>query len=137
MKITNVIPVFKKGDRQDYNNYRPISVISNLSKLIQKIAHKSLYNFLEKHSLLFEKQYGFGTKMSTNHAPIDITDKIQEACKKDSFVCDVFVDFKKAFVTINHNILLQRLSHYGVRATGSNCFKSYLGTRQQHTTVNS
>ena len=80
LKIANSIPVFKGGDSQDYNNYRPIFLISNLSKLIEKLAHKKLYNFLEKHSLLFEKQYGFRAKMSTNHALIDITNKIQEAC---------------------------------------------------------
>ena len=55
LKIANTISVLKIGDRQDYNNYRPISLISNLSKLIEKLAHKRLYNFLEKYSLLFEK----------------------------------------------------------------------------------
>ena len=137
LKIANIIPVLKKGDRQDYSNYRPISLISNLSKLIEKLAHKSLYNFLEKYSLLFEKQYGFRMKMSTNHALIEITNKIQEACDKGSFTCGVFLDFKKAFDTVNHNILLHKLNHYGVRGTESNWFKSYLGTRHQHTTVNS
>ena len=75
--------------------------------------------------------------MSTNHALIDITNKIQEACDKGSFTCGVFLDFKKAFDTVNHKILLHRLNHYGVRATESNWLKSCLGTRQQHTTVNS
>ena len=78
LKIVNVIPIFKKGDSQDYNNYRPVSLVSNLSKLIEKITHKRIYNFLEKHSLLFEKQYGFCTKMSTNHAVIDMTAKFRK-----------------------------------------------------------
>ena len=136
LRIANIIPVLEKGDRQDYNNYRPISLISNLSKLIEKLAHKRLYNFLEKYSLLFEKQYGFRMKMSTNHALIEITNKIQEACDKGSFAF-VFLDFKKACDSVNHNILLYKLNHYGVRETESKWFKSYLGTRHQHTTVNS
>ena len=96
LKIANIIHVLKKGDRQDYNNYRPISLISNLSKLIEKLA-KRIYNFLEKFSLLFEKQYDFRVKMSTNHTLIDTTNKIQEACNKGSFACGVFLDFKKNF----------------------------------------
>ena len=63
LKIANIIPAFKKGDSQDYNNYRPISLTSNLGKLIKKLVHKRLYNFLEKHSLLFEKQYSFYAKI--------------------------------------------------------------------------
>ena len=71
LKFANVIPVFKKRDNLDYNNYRPISLISNIGKLIEKIVHKRLYSFLEKNSLLFKQQYGFRNKMSTNHALIE------------------------------------------------------------------
>ena len=70
LKFANVIPVFKNGDNLDYNNYRPISLISNIGKLIEKIVHKRLYSFLEKNSLLFKQQYGFRNKLSTNHALI-------------------------------------------------------------------
>ena len=141
LKIPNIIPVFKKGNSQGYSNCHPISLISNLSKLIKKLAYKRPYKFLEKHSLLFEKQCfwfylksnGFCTKMSSNHVLIDKTDKIQEPCDKGSFAGCVFV----AFDTVNYNILLHKLNHYGVRRTESNWFKSYIGTRQQHTTVNS
>ena len=137
LKIANIIPVLKKEDCQDYNIYCPISLFSNLSKLIEKLAHKRLYNFLEKCSLLFENQYVFCVKMSTNHSLIDITNKILEACDKGSLACGVFLDFKKAFDTVNQYILFYKLNHNGVRGAKSNWSKSYLGKRQQHTTVNS
>ena len=77
LKTPNFITALKKGNNQDYNNYQTISVISNLSKLIERLVHKILYNSLENHFLLFEKQYGFLNKMSTNHALIDITNKFK------------------------------------------------------------
>ena len=135
LKFANVIPVFKKGDNLDYNNYRPISLISNIGKLIEKIVHKRLYSFLEKNSLLFKQQYGFRNKLSINHALIDITDRIQEACDNGQYACGIYLDFKKAFDTVNHNILLDKLSHYGVRRIEINWFKTYLTNTKQHITV--
>ena len=75
--------------------------------------------------------------MSTNHAFIDVANKIWETCDKGSFACGAFVDFKKAFDTVNRNILLRKLNRYGVRDTESNWFRSYLGTWQHHITLNS
>ena len=92
LKFANVIPVFMKGDNLDYN-YRPISLISNIGKLIEKIVHKRLYSFLEKNSL-FKQQYGFRNKLSTNHALVDITNRIQEACDNGQYACGIYVDFK-------------------------------------------
>ena len=82
LRIANIIPVLKKGDSQDYNNYHPICLVLNLGKLIDKLAHKQLYNFLEKHSLLFEKQYGFCLKMSTKNTLTVITVKIWRPAAK-------------------------------------------------------
>ena len=90
--------------------------------------HKRLYSFLEKNSLLFEQQYGFRNKLSTNHALIAMTNRIQEAC-------GIYVDFKKAFDTVNHKILLDKLAHYGVRGTENKWFKNYLTNSKQHVTV--
>ena len=133
LKTSNVIPVFKRGVNQDYNSYRPISLISNLSKLMEKIVHPRLYSF----SLLFEWQYGFRNKLSTNHALIDITSKIQTVCDKGIFACGVYVDFKKALDTVNHEFLINRLNHYGIRGTELQWFKTYLGRQQQHTIASS
>ena len=101
LKFANVTPVFKKGDNLDYNNYRPISLISNIGKLIEKIVHKRLYSFLEKNSLLFKLEYGFRNKLPTNHALIDITNRIREACDNGQYACGIYVDFRKAFNTVN------------------------------------
>ena len=79
LKFANVIPVFKKGDNLDYDNYRPISLLSNIGKLKEKIVFKWIYSFLEKNSV-FEQWSWFRNKLSTNHAVIDITHRIQEVC---------------------------------------------------------
>ena len=84
---------------------------------MEKIVHPRLYSFLEKNSLLFERQYGFRNKLSTNHALIDITSKIQTVCDKGIFTYGVYVDFKKAFDTVNHEFLINKLNHYGIRGT--------------------
>ena len=98
LKFAKVIPVFKKDDNLDYSNYRPIYLISNIGKLIEKI-HKRLYGFLEKNYLLFEQEYGLRNKLSTNHALIDITNRIPEAYDNGQYACGIFVGFKKTFDT--------------------------------------
>ena len=104
---------------------------------MEKNLYPRLYSFLGKDSPLFERQYGFCSKLSTNHALIDATSKIQLACDKGIFACGVNGNFKKAFDTVNHEILLNKLNHYGIRGTELHRFKTYLKGRQQHTTLNS
>ena len=128
LRFANVIPVFKKGDNLHYNNYRPIFLVSNIGKLIEKI--------VLKNSLIFEQWYGFRNNLSANHALIDITNIIQEACDNGQYACEIYVDFKMVFKTVNHNILLEKLVYYGVRGIKNNWFKTYLTNRKQHVTVN-
>ena len=99
---------------------------------MEKIVHPRLYSFLEKNSLLFERQYGFCNKLSTNHALIDITSKIQTASDKGIFACGVHVDFKKAFDTVTHEFLINKLNHYGIRVSELQWFKMYLATTTAH-----
>ena len=112
LKISNVIPVFKRGKSQDYNNYRSMSLTSNLTNLMEKIVHPK-FDF----TLLFEQKCGFRNKLSTNHALGDITKKIHTACDKRSFACGVYVYFKKTFDIVNHKLLLNKLNWYGIRGT--------------------
>ena len=99
MKIAIVIPVFKKEDKQDCNNYRPISLLPNISKIFEKIIKNRLSKFLEENNYLFSKQFGFRNKHSTTHALIDLTETIRKALDDNEFTCGVFLDLKKAFDT--------------------------------------
>ena len=136
MKIALVIPIFKRDDNQDCNNYRPISLLPNISKLFEKIMHTRLSNFLEDNKCLFSKQFGFRNKHSTAHALIDLTETIRKSLDDNEFACGVFLDLKKAFDTVNHKILLKKLEHYGVRGLAIKWFTSYLTGRKQYTSVN-
>ena len=115
----------KKGDSLDCNNYRPVSLTSNLSKLTEKLVHKGLYNFLEKHKLLYEHQYGFQKKHSTKLVLIDITVKTGSALDQNVFACGIFIDLQKAFDTVNHDTLLHKIDHYGIRGYQINGFKAF------------
>ena len=115
LKTANVTPIFKNDDPALCNNYRPISLLSNISKIFEKIIHARLSVFLSTNNILCEKQFGFRNQHSTNHALIEITGKIKQGCDSGKFVCRVFLDFRKAFDTVNHDILLNKLEHYGIR----------------------
>ena len=136
LKLAKVTPVFKKGSRQDKDNYRPISVLSIFSKIFEKAMYKRLYNYLECHSILYPVQFGFRRKYSTNHALLSITESIRYSIDNNEFGCGIFIDLKKAFDTVNHSILLLKLRHYGIRGVAYDWFQSYLSNRQQFACAN-
>ena len=134
-KISKVIPIFKKGSRLLVSNYRPISLLSNLNKILEKLVHNRVYKFLEDFNCLYSLQFGFRQKHSTNHALIDITETIRSALDNKKYVCGVFVDLQKAFDTVNHEILVAKLDHYGIRGVANNWFSSYLSNRTQFVSI--
>ena len=135
LKTAKVIPTFKKGDPLNCNNYRPISLLSNIGKL-EKLMYKRVYIFLEQNNCLYTHQFGFRKKHSTNHALIQITHKIRNALDENKYICGVFLDFQKAFDTVNHKILFSKLNYYGIRGIALSLLESYLTNRKQFVHVN-
>ena len=121
---------------QDINNFRPISLLSIFDKIIEKLMHTKLYQFLEDNDIIYTNQYGFRKHMSTIHALIQITEKIKSSIEAGKVGVGIFIDLKKAFDNVNHDILLMKLDHYGVRGTANEWFRSYLSNRKQYVFFN-
>ena len=136
LKLVNAIPIFKKGSRLIISNYRPISLLSNLNKIFEKIMFKRIYSFIEINKILYPLQFGFRTKHSTNHALVCITERIRNSLDNNKVACGVFVDLQKAFDTVNHEILLRKLNYYGFRGVINDWFRSYLYDRKQRVCIN-
>ena len=98
LKIAKVMPFFKKGDPSCCTNYRPISLLSNLSKIIEKPVHRWATDFLNQQNLFYDKQFRFRNSHSTTHALTKLTDKIRQACDSGKFSCGVFLDFQKLLI---------------------------------------
>ena len=135
LKIAKVIPIFKKGDPKITSNFRPISVLSCINKLFEKLISKRIYEFLEQHKILYEFQYGFRQGHSTTHALTEIVDKIKLGIDKNEITCGIFLDLSKAFDTVNHDILLHKLHHYGIQGPAHKLLKSYLTNRKQYVKI--
>ena len=119
-----------------FNHHRPVSLLCTLSKVFEKVMYNRLIKFLEKFSILYEYQFGFRRKLSTHLALVTLIDKLTQAIENGEYVIGVFLDFSKAFDTVNHDMLLDKLYHYGVRGCAHKWFSSYLTGRQQIVTYN-
>ena len=136
VKIAKVISVFKKDSKLDYSNYRPISLLSNIEKVLEKLMYKRLYTFLDNKNIIYDLQFRFRQQYSTSHALINITGNIRKALDDGNIGCGVFVDLQKAFDTVDHQILLAKLNHYGIRGVSNDWFKSYLSNRHEYVSIN-
>ena len=136
MKVAKVIPVFKKGDKNDVSNYRPISLLTSMSKILERIIYTRTYKFLHLNNVFTDFQFGFREKHCTSHALLTFLEKATQSLDKFCHMIGIFLDFSKAFDTINHEILINKLYHYGIRGKALDWFRSYLSNRQQLVSFN-
>ena len=129
--MARVVPIFKKGDKSIPGNYRPISILPIISKLFEKLVNNHIVNFLERNEILYNHQYGFRHGYNTKLPLINLINQITKYTDEGRITVGVFIDFAKAFDTINHTILLKKLEHYGIRGIALKLFRNYLKNRQQ------
>lgn len=134
-KTSKVIPIFKKGDNANINNYRPISLLSPLSKILEKAVYMRLFSFFETHKIICNNQYGFRPSHSTELALLDYLHHILSKLNDKKLSVGLFLDLSKAFDVIDHNILLDKLHCYGIRGETLKWIQSYLSQRNQYVTI--
>ena len=136
LKIPKVIPLYKTKDPAPFSNYRPISLLPFFSKILERLMHNRLYNFLTEHNILSMNQFGFRKNYSTFLALMDLVDNISKNIDEGNYSIGIFLDLSKAFDTIDHIILLDKLCRYGIRGVTLNWFKHYLNDRKQFVSYN-
>ena len=131
MKLAKIVPIFKSGDNQVYTNYRPVSLLPQFSKVLEKLFNNRLMSYINKNNILYNGQYGFRQNFSTSLAILDLIEEITTSIDNHNVTVGVFIDLKKAFDTIDHSILLKKLEIYGIRGIAANWLNSYLSDRKQ------
>lgn len=135
LKVGKITPIFKKGDAQLIENYRPVSTLPIFGKLFEKVIYERLYNFFVSQNIMNHQQFGFRKGHSTGHALNFSIDHIDKCTSEKMHVLAIFIDFSKAFDTIDHKILLHKLWHYGIRGNAHDLIKDYLSKRTQYTSI--
>ena len=125
-KMARVEPIFKSDDREDLNNYRPISVLPTVARVFERLIHEQLYNYFVENKLLSNEQWGFRSIRSTTLAPSDYSYTWTLTVNRGDINSAVFLDMKKAFDTIDHRILVNKLSQYGICDDSLKFFESYI-----------
>ena len=137
MKVAKVSPIYKNsGNNNLIKNYRPVSLLPVFSKVLERIVYNRLYKYITKHALLSISQYGFQKGLSTELAILELQDRVAEILGDSTRCLGIFMDLSKAFDTLDHQILLYKLEHYGVRGIALDWFKSYLSGRTQYVSIN-
>ena len=132
-KTAKVTPIFKKDDAELLENYRPISTLPIFGKIFEKVIYSRLYSFFTSKGLLCDNQFGFRKSHSTSHAVNHSVTHIKNKLDSNEYVLGIFIDLSKAFDTIDHKNLIDKLHHYGVRGKSNKLIESYLANRHQYT----
>ena len=135
-KCARVTPLFKQGEASDLNNYRPISVISVIAKVFERIVYDQLYNCLSNEDIISTHQSGFRSLHSTVTALLKATDNWAFNIDRGNVNAVVFLDLKKAFDTVDQDILLSKMNLEGIQGIALDWFRSYLTNRTQRYLVN-
>ena len=135
LKLAEVIPIFKGGDTTDKSNYRPISILPLFSKLFEKCMAARLVKFFSKYNLLSSDQYGFQKNKNTSDALLNFLNFVYDGLNCENHIISIFVDLKKAFDLVDHDILLRKLFLFGIRGTPLDWFRSYLSNRRQYVRI--
>ena len=135
LKVAKVIPFYKGDNKRLLNNYRSISFLPAFSKILERLMNKRLLDVLNKNEILVKNQFGFREKHSTYMAILDLVDKICHKIDSKNYSMGIFIDLSKAFDTINHKILIDKLEYYGIRGVELQWFISYLSKRSQHVQI--
>jgi hypothetical protein len=135
LKFSEVRPIYKKGDKNDVSNYRPISLLTSFSKIFEKVVYNRLYKHIECNHILAAEQFGFRHKSSTDMATYYLTDNILTALNNKSFVGSIFCDLQKAFDSVNYDVLLAKIEFYGILGKTYKLIESYLKNRYQRVLI--
>ena len=131
LKIAKVTPIHKKGDIQLITNFRPISVLPVISKIFETVICDQLSHYLESNNLLCPQRYGFTKNSSTELAALEVIDRLLNQLNKHKIPINLYLDLAKAFDSLNHGILLDKLEYYGVQNKAKDLLESYLSNRKQ------
>ena len=135
-KFAKVKPIYKKGDKADLNNYRPISLLPTTSKIFERVIHTQLYKYLSDDKLLCEQQYGFRSQHSTELAAIKLVNYLTHNIDTNNIPISIYLDLSKAFDTLSFDILLAKFEYYGITGTLLKLLTSYLKDRYQYVIYN-
>lgn len=134
-KTATIVPIHKHGDKTNVGNYRPISILNHLSKLFEKSIKTRITEFFTKHNILSKNQFGFQTDLSTNDAICSLTSHIYKSVDSNKKTLAIFIDLAKAFDTVNHKLLLNKLETYGIRGCALKLLTNYLHKRTQYVKI--